>query len=475
MSTAVGSLAQSQDVATAPNHGVAVALDQGALQNTHVDSASGPSLSSSTTSSPPSSSEPTRYTNQRTEQHTSDIVGKMRTLFEIVQNRELTVAEKNLRFVQAFGRMQIAAFKNMVWREEFSTDALQLKMCSVNTMRENNTNPIPALPFFMLHPASEIEPTLQAQCGLTKPASEITSSYNGTRIDFRAVVLPDALKAEINQEDIVKQKAGVSEVRTLQEWAHGTAYRYSTVQVQTPMPDMSCPAHAAVTLVPVMSTETARIGLWDPFFKAAAGVKLMLTYGNDATSPAAIGGGSAYVTDDNFTIVQDSPVKKQHWKVDRIAVEEGETAATVAKIKQAAINVAIIPCSSVGSTSFSPSATQKLEPEQAVHMHIRAIPIDISEITTEAGLETYLIALERLIIGLATPHAPVASSLLQQQSQQGLAASVASQNGAREANPSAQRTGQSALAPATLAEKLTQQVTRQAEWHRKFWGNLFSN
>ncbi len=250
-------------------------------------------------------------------------------------------------------------------------------------------------------------------------------------------MLPKALRSEINGDAKVKEKAGVSEVTTVQQWAHGTLYGFN-IKLPEPMPNLTIDSYSAVTFAPVKEEvdadgKTKKIGYWDPFFKGQSGAKVVLTYINDDESSQAQGGASGIVTHNaKYTVVQDSTKKKHHWSVEPIDAEDYDSAVT--RIKRRASNVVIMPIKPIPSATpverqnsgtilrgddtlkgqapkgaavapaygkASVNGPHRVDTEGTVHVQMRVIPIDVSGIKSEDELSNYMKRLGKMVIELA--------------------------------------------------------------------------
>ncbi len=378
----------------------------------------------------PSSLPAQEYTQKEPQESSVQEAEEFDSLLEIIQNQTLTLAQKNMRFACQLKNRQLSCFKKIQLLTEFTTKNLTLAIGSANDGLpiDNEAVARESLPFYVLES--------------TALTANATREHEKSRIDFDKIVLPKALQKEINSDSKMKEKAGIKEIVTLQDWACGTIRSFN-VQLSDPIPSLCADSYSVVTFAPLKEEllhdqMLVKRGHWDPFFKAGTGPKVLLTYIDDTESEQAQGGTSGIVTQNGkYVVIQDSTKKKQHWSVEPISDDEASSDSTLAKIKRTAVNFVIIPIKavallgtepsrygspgrSVGSSSIALSKAgigrkeasrqtyttirvpgpHKVDAEGTVHVQVHTVPIDVGGLQTKADLQRYMKRLGKIVLKL---------------------------------------------------------------------------
>lgn len=334
------------------------------------------------------------------------------TLFQVIQEREISPTEKNIRFARLLGKIQLAAALQLQLHTYLTMNQLTFRLCSSNTFvpRESEDVENASVPFCILN-----------------PRHNESSLYEVAQIDFNSIVLPTALRNQINQNTTYIQKAGVASIQTLQEWAHGYTYSLE-LPLSEAMPNVTSFSYKIAALVPVKRDDQHSVTHWNPYVRGETGPKMLFSYSASDQDETAHGRATHRMSRrNNYIPMQDVTETNSHWIADSFTFGKEKLKEAIAKIKAATMNFAVLPVhpiepyprtvsspqrfarnssaiqSSFTYGTYNATGRHKVEAHNAVHMQITPIPIDVTQITSREQLVAYLQDLTTLVKTLEQP------------------------------------------------------------------------
>ena len=339
----------------------------------------------------------------------------LRSLFDIIKNRDLTPTEKNIRFAQQLAKIQLTTTLRLRLHTQFTTNQLTFRLCSANTFLPRETEDVEnaSMPFCVLKPLYG--------------SQEASDLIEVPRLNFHSIVFPQAVHAQINSNEVYKKKAEVESIRTLQEWAHGFTHSLD-LPLPDPMPQITGDFYKVAAFMPVTIEREQNVTHWNPFVRGETGPKMLFSY----SASDQIEGSHARATPgmsrrNNYIPMQDIAESNLNWTNDSLAFEDTEQSKVIAKIKRATVNFAVLPVhpidpyprvisspprtarnstvaqSPVTYGTYNATGRHRVESQSAVLLQISPVPIDVTRIETQEALAKYLQGLTGIVRRLEIP------------------------------------------------------------------------